>query len=67
MILAVSGPIDRPIHLKSYYFPGFRKRLRQLTSEKVAVQTLLSEWPEIAWNLIIQLLPGQQPDLFRFA
>ncbi len=23
------------------------------------VQTLLSEWPDIGWNLIIQLLPGQ--------
>ena len=51
---------NRPSNsLEIILLPWFPQTFASVDKRKVAVQTLLSEWPEIAWNLIIQLLPGQ--------
>ena len=51
---------NRPFNsLEIILLPWFPQTLASVDKRKVAVQTLLNEWPEIAWNLIIQLLPGQ--------
>jgi len=39
--------------------PWLPQTLASVDKRKVAVRTILNEWPDIAWNLIIQLLPGQ--------
>jgi hypothetical protein len=41
--------------------------LASFEKRKVAVQTILRERPDIAWNLIIQLLAWPAPDLFWIA
>lgn len=51
---------NRPSNsLATILLPWLPQTLASLDKRKVAVQTLLNEWPNIAWNLIIQLLPGQ--------
>lgn len=51
---------NRPSNsLEIILLPWFPQTLASVDKRKAAVQTLLNEWPEIAWNLIIQLLPGQ--------
>ncbi|MCI0553783.1 MAG: hypothetical protein L0287_22775, partial [Anaerolineae bacterium] len=39
--------------------PWLPQTLASVEKRKVAVRTILNEWPDIAWNMIIQLLPGQ--------
>lgn len=51
---------NRPSNsLTTILLPWLPQTLASVEKRKVAVQTILSEWPDIAWNLIIQLLPGQ--------
>lgn len=51
---------NRPYNsLTTILLPWFPQTLATVDKRKVAVRTLLREWPDIAWNLIVQLLPGQ--------
>lgn len=51
---------NRPSNsLATILLPWLPQTLASVDKRKVAVQTLLKEWPDIAWNLIIQLLPDQ--------
>ena len=51
---------NRPSNsLATILLPWLPQTLASIDKRKVAVQTLLKECPDIAWNLIIQLLPGQ--------
>ena len=51
---------NRPSNsLVTILLPWFPQTLASVDKRKVAVLTLLREWPGIAWNLIIQLLPDQ--------
>lgn len=51
---------NRPSNsLTTILLPWLPQTLAPVDKRKVAVRTLLNEWPDIAWNLIIQLLPGQ--------
>ena len=51
---------NRPSNsLASILLPWLPQTLASIEKRKVAVRTILAEWPDIAWNLIIQLLPGQ--------
>lgn len=53
--------INRPSNsLANILLPWLPQTLASAEKCKVAVRTILNEWPGIAWNLIIQLLPGQQ-------
>ena len=52
--------VNRPSNsLATILLPWFPQTLAPVDKRKVAVKTLLNEWPVIAWNLILQLLPGQ--------
>ena len=50
--------------LATILLPWLPQTLASVDKRKVAVQTLLDEWPDIAWTLIIQLLPGQHQTSF---
>jgi len=51
---------NRPSNsLVTILLPWLPQTLASIDKRKVAVQTLLNEWPDVAWNLIIQLLPIQ--------
>jgi len=51
---------NRPSNsLVTILLPWFPQTLASVDKRKVAVQILLKEWPDIGWNLIIQLLPNQ--------
>lgn len=51
---------NRPANsLATILLPWLPQTLASVDKRKVAVRTILQEWPDIAWNLIIQLLPGQ--------
>ncbi len=51
---------NRPSNsLATILLPWLPQTLASVDKRKVAVQTLLKECPDIAWNLILQLLPGQ--------
>lgn len=51
---------NRPANsLATILLPWLPQTLASVEKRKVAVRTILQEWPDIAWNLIIQLLPGQ--------
>ncbi len=51
---------NRPSNsLSTILLPWMPQTLASVDKRKVAVRTILNEWPDIAWNLIIQLLPGQ--------
>jgi hypothetical protein len=52
---------NRPSNsLRTILLPWMPQTLASFEKRKVAVQTILNERPDIAWNLIIQLLPGQR-------
>ncbi len=52
---------NRPSNsLATILLPWLPQTLASVDKRKVAVQTILQEQPDIAWNLIMQLLPGQQ-------
>ncbi len=51
---------NRPSNsLTTILLPWLPQTLASVDKRKVAVRTILHEWPDIAWNLIIHLLPGQ--------
>lgn len=51
---------NRPANsLSTILLPWLPQTLAPVDKRKVAVRTLINEWPDVAWNLIIQLLPGQ--------
>jgi hypothetical protein len=51
---------NRPSNsLATILLPWLPQTLASVEKRKVAVRTILDEWPDIAWSLIIQLLPGQ--------
>ena len=51
---------NRPANsLTTIMLPWLPQTLASFDKRKVAVQKLLREFPDIAWNLIVQLLPGQ--------
>ncbi len=51
---------NRPSNsLTTILLPWLPQTLGSVEKRKVAVRTILNEWPDIAWGLIIQLLPGQ--------
>jgi len=51
---------NRPLNsLTTILLPWLPQTLASVDKRKVAVQTLFREWPDIAWNMIIQFLPGQ--------
>ncbi len=57
---------NRPSNsLSTILLPWLPQTLASVEKRKVAVQTLLNECPDIAWNLIIQLLPNQRRFSFR--
>jgi hypothetical protein len=52
---------NRPSNsLATILLPWLPQTLASVNKRKVAVRTILNECPDIAWNLIIQLLPGQR-------
>lgn len=57
---------NRPFNsLTTILLPWLPQTLASADKRKVAVRTILNEYPDIAWNLIIQLLPGQQQTSFE--
>lgn len=51
---------NRPANsLTTILLPWLPQTLASVEKRKVAVRSMLNEWPDIAWNLIVQLLPGQ--------
>ena len=51
---------NRPSNsLITILLPWLPQTLASVDKRKTAVRTLLNEWPDIAWTLIIQLLPDQ--------
>ena len=51
---------NRPANsLATILLPWLPQTLASIEKRQVAVQTLLNEWPDIGWDLIIQLLPGR--------
>jgi hypothetical protein len=51
---------NRPSNsLVTILLPWLPQTLASVDKRKVAVQTLLNECPDIAWNLLVQLLPNQ--------
>jgi len=50
---------NRPSNsLVTILLPWLPQTLASIEKRQVAVQVILKEWPEIAWSLLIQLLPG---------
>lgn len=57
--------INRPFNsLVTILLPWLPQTLASVDKRKVVVRTILNEWPDVAWNLIIQLLPGQHQTSF---
>jgi len=57
---------NRPFHsLTTILLPWLPQTLASAEKRKVAVQTVLNEQPEIAWKLLIQLLPNQNQTSFK--
>lgn len=51
---------NRPANsLVTILLPWLPQTLASVEKRQVTVRTILNEWPDIAWNLIIQLLPDQ--------
>lgn len=51
---------NRPSNsLATILLPWLPQTLASIDKRKVAVQTLLKEWPDIGWKLLLQLLPNQ--------
>lgn len=51
---------NRPANsLTTILLPWLPQTLAPIDKRKVAVETLIKEWPNIGWELIIHLLPGQ--------
>lgn len=53
--------LNRPSNsLTAILLPWLPQTVAPTEKRYVAVQTVLAEWPEIAWTLLISLLPGRQ-------
>lgn len=51
---------NRPANsLMTILLPWLPQTIAPIEKRKVAVQTLYREWPEVAWQLLIDLLPNQ--------
>ncbi|MBU0710929.1 hypothetical protein KJ762_15725 [bacterium] len=51
---------NRPANsLTTILLPWFSQTLAPFDKRKIAVETLIKEWPNIGWDLIIHLLPNQ--------
>jgi hypothetical protein len=51
---------NRPFNsLVTILLPWLPQTLASVDKRQVAVRTILNEWPDIAWDLIIQLFPDQ--------
>ncbi|MDE5051764.1 hypothetical protein NDK25_04965 [Niallia taxi] len=46
--------------LVSIYLPWFPQTTASINKRKVAVKTLVNEMPEVAWRLLLNLLPNQR-------
>jgi len=62
--LAIRDPggqwLNRPANsLETILLPWFPQTIASIEKRKAAVQTLLKEWPDIGWKLVIHLLPNQ--------
>lgn len=56
---------NRPSNsLTTILLPWLPQTLASVEKRKVAVRTIFNEWPDIAWSLIIQLLPDQHRTSF---
>lgn len=56
---------NRPSNsLATILLPWMPQTMASVEKRKVAVRTILNEWPDIAWNIIVQLLPGQHQTSF---
>ena len=56
---------NRPSNsLSTILLPWLPRTLASIEKRQVAVKVILKEWPDIAWNLLVQLLPGQQQTSF---
>jgi hypothetical protein len=52
---------NRPANsLKSILLPWYPQTLASIGKRKVAVETLMRDWPDIGWKTVISLLPNQQ-------
>lgn len=51
---------NRPINsLSTIFLPWFPQTNASVNKRKVALQTLLKEYPEIGWKILLKLLPNQ--------
>jgi hypothetical protein len=56
---------NRPANsLATILLPWLPQTLASIEKRKVAVKTILKEQPDVGWNLIIRLLPGQHQTSF---
>lgn len=56
---------NRPSNsLRTIFLPWMPQTLASFDKRKVAVKSLIKEFPDIAWKLIITLLPGQHQTSF---
>jgi hypothetical protein len=56
---------NRPINsLATILLPWKPQTFADINKRNVAIQTLFQEFPEVAWNLIFQLLPNQRQTTF---
>jgi len=52
--------VNRPSNsLRTIFLPWFSQTKAPIDKRKVAVQTLMKEVPEVAWGLLLNLLPNQ--------
>lgn len=56
---------NRPSNsLSTILLPWLPRTLASIEKRQVAVKVIIKEWPDIAWNLLVRLLPGQQQTSF---
>ncbi|MCG5050426.1 hypothetical protein L2164_17190 [Pectobacterium brasiliense] len=56
---------NRPSNsLSTILLPWLPQTLASIEKRQVAVKVIFNEWPDIAWNLLVQLLPGQHQTSF---
>ncbi|MFJ5385421.1 hypothetical protein [Pectobacterium sp. CHL-2024] len=56
---------NRPSNsLATIFLPWLPQTLASIEKRQVAVNVIFKEWPDIAWNLLVQLLPGHHQTSF---
>lgn len=56
---------NRPSNsLSTILLPWLPQTRASIEKRQVAVKVIFNEWPDIAWNLLVQLLPGQHQTSF---